>query len=764
MLLALSVPADNDRGPLYMDQALAAIHQANPHRQPIALILTSLAGTIRLLCRFPDELRAAIESQLYAQYPDCRLEFVPEEALQQPSGTVACTTELHLHRFLFPIKRYTQFEDALNRTSADPLTALLTTLIADRKQPTTGRIEITVRPARTRIRHRAEQCLRRLNRGFFRSHHRLAHWYVSLALSPHWPPRLCGWLLGRLAHKEPAHSATDPLHTSASRLHEREADLQAAADKLGRLLFQVHIRLIVMAPPDRHDAATRKLREMAGAFGQFSVPRLATFYAGPAKSRRQQRLRWSRGFLLSTEELATLFHPPTATVRAPALRTVESRELAPPISLPLPGMADDLAILGSTIFRGRSQRFGLLPEDRFRHVAVLGKTGMGKSTLLQQLIASDIRAGRGVAVIDPHGDLVESILASVPRHRTNDVILFDAGDRDHPLSFNVFACRDAHQRPLVASGVVAAFKKLYADSWGPRLEHVLRNCVLALLEVPGTTLISVVRLLANPAYRKGIVGRITDPVVRSFWEHEFASLHPKLQIEAIAPIQNKIGHFVSSPLLRNIVGQAHSRLDLREVMDQGKVLLVSLSKGRIGEDASALLGAFLTTAIQLAAMSRADQPEAERRSFFLYVDEFQNYATEAFATILSEARKYRLALTVANQYLAQLDEPTLHALFGNVGSLVCFQLGAKDAELLAEQLGGDILIPDLLQVPRYGAYVRLLIDGQPSRPFSMQTLPPPVMRRFDPHRMDIIRRSSRRRYARPADQVEAEIRHAIIQP
>ena len=497
------------------------------------------------------------------------------------------------------------------------------------------------------------------------------------------------------------------------------------------------IRLTVSGPPDAAAQALRKLREIGGAFGQFSVPRLASFH--PSRSRRGCRPPM---FLLSAEELATLWHPPTATGQTPALAAVDSRELAPPTALPTAGTHPQLALLGTTVFRGQRRHFGLLPDDRLRHLAVLGKTGMGKSTLLHHLLAADIRAGRGVGLIDPHGDLAEAVLRSVPRHRTNDVVLFDAADADFPIAFNILDCLDPGQRPLVASGVVAAFKKLYVDSWGPRLEHILRNALLTLLEVPGTSLVSLLRLLNDDAYRQSLVNRIDDPVVRSFWEHVFAAWPPKLRIEAVAPIQNKVGQFVSSPIQRHLVGQARGRINLRRVMDEGRVLIVNLSKGRLGEDAATLLGSLLVTALQLAALSRADQSEDERRDFFLYVDEFQNFATESFATTLSETRKYQLALTLANQYLGQLQEQTLHALFGNVGTLAVFQVGVEDAEHLAEQLGGVVEKQDLLALPRFRSYVRLLIDGSPSRPFSMQTLRPQAGK-HDARRADIIRRYAR---------------------
>jgi len=322
------------------------------------------------------------------------------------------------------------------------------------------------------------------------------------------------------------------------------------------------------------------------------------------------------------------------------------------------------------------------------------------------------------------------------------------------------ACPQPAQRPLVASGVVSAFKKLYGDSWGPRLEHILRNALLALIEVPGTSLLSLQRLLADTSYRKMLTGRISDPIVKAFWDGEFAHWKPQYRAEAIAPIQNKVGQFLSHPILRAIVGQSRRGLDLRRVLDDGLVLIANLSKGTIGEDGSSLLGSLLVTGIQLAAMSRADTAEHQRRDFSLYVDEFQNFSTESFATVLSEARKYRLSLTIANQYLAQMDEATAAAVFGNVGSLLVFQVGASDAEALADQLGGEVTPQDLLALPRFTAYVRLLIDGMPSRPFSMETIPPPTANAIYA-RSAVIRRTSRHRYARPVKQVESEIHAAF---
>ena len=758
VLFSLSVPADNDRGPQYMEHALAAIHQANPRRLPMEFGFARHQKNVTLLVRSPPGLAATAASQLAAHYPAATMSRLADDTLAGPPVSDHWSAELRLTPDLFPIRRYPQFDDTLNRNVSDPLTAIFATLTSDGGHDIHPAIMLTVRPAsRHRVR-RARAAAARLASPFFRAHPRLARLYAMGCTSRWSLIRLSARVLGRLAFSD-AHAAGPTSSATSARTHDREDDLQAAVDKLGRHLFEVHLRLTVSAGPGNAARATAQLRRMAGAFGQFTVPRMAKFHVSGVRKISAGERASGRGFLLSCEELATLWHPATATVRAPAMRVTESRELEPPVTVPLGSNEPDIAVLGRLRFRGRNNVFGIRTDDRRRHLAIIGKTGMGKTTLLRQLIVSDMQAGRGLALIDPHGDLADTILEHVPKHRTNDTIAFDAGDREFPLAFNPLACSHPDQRPLVASGIVSAFKKLYGESWGPRLEHILRNAVLALLEVPDSSLLSLQRMLADARYRRAVAARLADPVVRTFWQQEFAGWKPQYQAEAIAPVQNKLGHFLSQPILRAIVGQTRSALDLRQVLDEGRILIVNLSKGRIGEDGTTLLGSLLVTSIQLAAMSRADVAEQARRDFFLYVDEFQNFATDSFATILSEARKYRLSLTLANQYLAQMEEATLEAVFGNVGSLLVFQVGARDAEALAEQLGGDATPPDLMALPRYRAYARLLVDGMPSRPFSLETLPPPV---YDERRdrTAIVRRTSRHRYARPVSEVHAEIEKA----
>ena len=387
-------------------------------------------------------------------------------------------------------------------------------------------------------------------------------------------------------------------------------------------------------------------------------------------------------------------------------------------------MNKDIAIFAETTYRNQFKKFGIKADDRRRHMYIIGKTGMGKSTVMENMVVEDIRAGRGVALVDPHGEFAEKMIKYIPDERVDDVIYFNPSDTDYPIAFNVLEETDPQYRYLVASGLVGVFRKLWADSWGPRLEYILRNAILAVLDTPGSTLLSIIRMLSDKNFRKGVIEHIKDPVVKSFWAKEFAGYADRFASEAVAPIQNKVGQFLSSSVIRNIVGQVRSSIDIREVMDQKKILIMNLSKGRIGEDNAELLGAMMITKIQLAAMSRVNVPEKEREDFYLYVDEFQNFATESFANILSEARKYRLNLIMGHQYIEQLDEKVRSAVFGNVGTLVVFRVGATDAEELVKEFTPVFTEENLVNLPKYNFCLKLMIDGVSSNPFSARGLPP----------------------------------------
>jgi len=419
-------------------------------------------------------------------------------------------------------------------------------------------------------------------------------------------------------------------------------------------------------------------------------------------------------------------------------------------------MDQEIAVFAQTTFRNQFKKFGIKTDDRRRHMYLIGKTGMGKSTIQENMIVGDIRAGHGLAVVDPHGDLAEKIIEYIPSNRIQDVVYFNPSDIDYPIAFNVLEQVDPHLRHLVASGLLGVFQKLWADSWGPRLEYILRNTILAILDFPGSTLLGVVRMLSDKSYRKRVVANIKDPVVKAFWEKEFASYADKFASEAVSPIQNKVGQFLSSSLMRNIIGQVRSSFNIREIMDQGKILIMNLSKGRIGEDNSALLGAMMITKIQLAAMSRVDVPEKERKDFYLYIDEFQNFSTDSFANILSEARKYHLNLILAHQYIEQLSEKVKPAVFGNVGTIIAFRVGAADAEELAKEFAPVFTEEDLVNLPKYEMYLKLMIDGVASSPFSAKGLPP-LSDEEKTNNVDQVIAYSREKYASSRAEVEEKI-------
>jgi Helicase HerA, central domain len=385
------------------------------------------------------------------------------------------------------------------------------------------------------------------------------------------------------------------------------------------------------------------------------------------------------------------------------------------------GSEEQVTVFAETIFQGLEQRFGIRRKDRRYHMHLVGKTGMGKSTLLRTLIASDLQAGNGLALIDPHGDLAGEVMRLVPENRRGDVIAFDPGRPGAIIAYNPLAATDSSRRHLAASGLVSAFKKIWADSWGPRMEYILYNSVRTLLDFPGASLLDLPRLLTDSVWRSVVLRYLEEPRVREFWSKEFAAYPPTFRAEAIAPIQNKVGQFLASPQVRQILKAGRETLDLRRVMDEGRILIANLSKGQLGEGTSALLGALLIAGFELAALGRANVVESERRDFYLYVDEFQTFATQSFAGILQEARKYRLNLIVAHQYLGQLEDPVREAIFGNVGTLITFRVGAEDAEYLAREFFQVFAEQDFVNLPPHHIYLRLMIDGVMSKPFSART-------------------------------------------
>ena len=414
----------------------------------------------------------------------------------------------------------------------------------------------------------------------------------------------------------------------------------------------------------------------------------------------------------------------------------------------------DIIFFGQTNFRGERKRFGIKSDDRRRHVYIIGKTGMGKTELLKNMAIQDIKNGHGLGFIDPHGEASEELVRFIPQERIKDVVYFNPSDIEKPIAFNIMEDVDPDYRHLIAGGMMGVFKKIWPDVWSSRMEYILNNAVLALLEIKGSTLLGINRLLSDTEWRKEIIEKVNDPVVKAFWTKEFSRYSQRYETEATAAIQNKIGQFISSPLIRNIIGQEKSTIDIRKIMDDKKILIVNLSKGRIGEDSSRLLGALLVTKLQLSAMSRVDIPENERNDFILYIDEFQNFSTDSFANILSEARKYRLSLVLAHQYIGQMEDKVRDAVFGNVGTMIVFRVGAEDGEFLEKEFSPEFYSTDLVNLSKQNIYVKLMIDGLTSRPFSAETLPPAKIE--ESFEKEIIE-ESRKSYGRDKKEVEEKI-------
>lgn len=418
-----------------------------------------------------------------------------------------------------------------------------------------------------------------------------------------------------------------------------------------------------------------------------------------------------------------------------------------------------ITYFAATHTRGKREIFGIRGDDREKHIYVIGKTGMGKSTMLENMAIQDIQNGEGLAFVDPHGATAEKLLDFVPQNRIKDVVYFAPFDTDYPIGFNVMEDVGYDKRHLVVSGLMGALKRIWVDAWSARMEYILQNTLLALLEYPDSTLLDVNRMLTNKTFRQDVVGKISDPVVRSFWVEEFAAFTDTYAREATPAIQNKIGQFTANPLIRNIVGQARSTFDLRKMMDEKKIFIVNLSKGRMGETNAALLGSMMVVKIYLAAMSRADEPASRMEQlprFYFYVDEFQSMMNEAFADILSESRKYKLALTLANQYIEQMEENVRDAVFGNVGTLIVFRVGPFDAEVLRTVFEPTFTVEDLVGLGIGQIYLSLMIDGVGSRPFSAETIPP-IETPHISYRDDVIM-SSRTQFARPRAEIEEVVR------
>lgn len=462
-------------------------------------------------------------------------------------------------------------------------------------------------------------------------------------------------------------------------------------------------------------------------------------------------------FKFSPMEIATFFHLPYDKEEISQIAQIRSKKAPPPHNLPIKENGKDVAFFGETNFQNQKHVFGIKTDDRRRHLYIVGKSGTGKSKFLELLISADLKAGRGIIVLDPHGDLAKEVVNFIPENRLKDVVYFDPSDLDYPIGFNPMEGVGAFEfRQNIVAGFISIFKKLFGLNWNERFEHVLRYTTLALLEYPSASILGLPRMLTDNVFRQDVISYIADPLVKKFWTTEFAGWNDQFASEAIVPIINKVGQFVANPMVRNIVGQATSGFSLDEIMNNEKILICNLSMGKLGEENSALLGSMLITKIWQTAISRASIPEDERKDSFLYVDEFQNFATTTFSNILSEARKYRLNLTVAHQYIQQLPAEVRATIFGNVGNIVSFRVGGEDGQILVKEFEPTFTVNDFLNLDVRNFFIKMSIDGTTTQPFSSQTIT------IDKPGTDQLKRvidESRKHWAKKRDEVEQEIQN-----
>lgn len=717
-LLMLEVPRTNDKKELAAEQMLAALHGilrskrdlklSGSLQEHISLEIAAIGQRIRFYIWTPKHLQAFVEGQIYAQYPTVQIFEQDEDyADRQLHQTVIHSTELTLTADeTIPIKTFPSFE-------VDPLAAITATLAKLDKEDEEMWIQLLARPIHDDWHRKGVRMAAKIKRGggLFGGSGSTAVGYAAEAVAA-------------LVRPPSGSGETKPPEIS-----ERDKSrITAIEEKSNKLGYQVKIRLLY-AGHDQHTARLR-MQALVGAFKQFNTTNLNGFQSRSTSYNRDKQLEYQtrffidKGYILNIEELASLFHLPHTSVETPNILWATTKTAEPPPNVPvqLAGQEADISLLGVTNFRGTNTVFGFYREDRGRHVYILGQTGTGKSGALELLTLSDIFYDQGFAVIDPHGDYAQAVMSFIPQRRLDDVVYFNPADTSYPIGFNPLEITDPSLKGHISSELVGVLKRLFAESWGPRLEYILRYSLLALLDYPNSTMLDITRLLTDKKFRAKVITYIDDPVVKNFWVTEFASWNDKFASEAVAPVLNKVGAFTANPMIRNIIGQTKSTFNLRKIMDEGKILIVNLSRGLMGEDNAGILGAMMVTKIQLAAMGRADMPMSERRPFYLYVDEFQNFATDSFATILSEARKYGLNLTVANQYISQMSEEVRNAVFGNVGTIVCFRISPDDAPFLQKYFEPQFEAGDLIQQHSRFFVTTMMISDEKAPAFSAKTL------------------------------------------
>ncbi len=712
----------------------------------LAFEIVAHKGLISFYVATPRYLQQFMEQQIQAQYPTAVVEEVEDYNIFAPESRILGTYLTFKQKSLFPIKTYKKIE-------SDPLNSLTNTL-SKLGEEDGAAIQFIIRSAKKEWRREGVRIAREMQQGK----------KLSEVLNRGWFSGFWDIFKSQIQTKptKPGEPAKEPYRLTPLE-EEMVKSLEEKASKLG---LDVNIRLIAAAKDEAR--ARMYLNNMVSSFSQYDLPQYGNIFQKhlPGIFGGQNKLTHDfifRNFndrakiVLNTEEMASVFHFPLPTTETPNIRWLLAKKAPAPVNIPKEGI-----LLGYNEYRGQKTDIRIKREDRFRHIYVIGKSGSGKSALMSNMIIQDVLAGDGVAVIDPHGDLIEDVLPLIPKNRIDDVIYFSPSDTERPMGLNMLEYRTEEQKDFAVGEMIAIFYKLFGQEMiGPMFEHYMRNAMLALMEdqEAGATLIEIPRIFTDKEFRKQKLTKVKNPIVKSFWEQEYEQSQRGSQAaDMLSYVISKIGRFLTNDMMRNITGQVKSAFDFREIMDQRKILLVNLSKGTTGEVNSNLLGMILVTKLQMAAMSRATLPQSERKDFFLYIDEFQNFITESIATILSEARKYRFGLVIAHQYIGQLvqgqNTKIRDAVFGNVGTLVSFRIGVEDAEMIAKELAPIFNQYDVINIPMYTAYVKLLIDNTASKAFNMATFPPQKGNR---EVAEAIKQLSRLKYGRNKSIVESEI-------
>jgi len=756
--------------PISAEQMFAALHGLlkldSSSQEHLSFEVVSDKTGIKFYVALPETLESFVKSQIYSQYPDSQIRKVDDYAvlpLLSEGNMHVKSSYLTLSKpEFYPIKTFIDFE-------VDPLSAITGSLTDTAKDVSSVWMQILIRPVADTWQAQGYAEVDMMREGLkpiSLTGKDVVTGVAGEVFSTF--AGLAGKAIDPVGKAEEAANAAKAAGGGVKLTAGQELQIKAIEEKLTKLGFTTCIRIVVIG--DQEDLVTNRMRGVLASFKQFSTANLNSFEGVDVVDQPTEILKAyeNRSFsnlharVLNTEELASIYHLPSSSVETPTINWVYAKTSEPPSDLPTSG--DDLTIIGETTFREKKVSFGIKQEDRRRHVYAIGKTGVGKSTLFRNMAVQDIYAGRGVAFLDPHGEEIDFLLSIIPENRINDVVLFDPSDLEMPVALNPLECPDYNQKNLMASGIVEVFKKQFGFSWGPRLEYLLNYAVLTLIEVQGTTLLGVTRLLADTNYQKYIVHKINDPVIRDFWEKEYKEKkgNQRFISEALDPIQNKVGRFLASPTIRNILGQRNSTIKLDKIMNEGKILLVNLAKGKIGEDNANLLGAMIVSRLSFMAMQRVKMREEDRKDFYLYVDEFQNFASDSFANILSEARKYRLNLNITHQYTAQLPEEMQDAVFGNVGTTISFALGAPDAKILSPEYEPYFDANDLITLERHNMYIKMMIDGMTSKPFSAKTYPSPENKKTN--LQDTVIKTSRNHYGTNVETVNEKIRRWVEMP